>query len=142
MKAIAEEEGTLMNLSKKIYKSSNTTTARAAFGKKSRDQEAFLSTLTDVIELMGAFAIADLFPSVKVLPWITGVRAKAEKVHKTNDVVLENIIKDHREMKERNREQEENLLDILYRIQKDNDQEMSLTHEAMKGVILVSISLT
>ncbi|KAI9116275.1 hypothetical protein K1719_012442 [Acacia pycnantha] len=107
----------------------------SAFGNKSRDQEAFISSLKEVMKVMGGFSIVDLFPSVKVLQVITGMRAKVERVHKLNDGILEDIIKDHGQRKETSsgiNNDEENLLDVLLKIQQENDCELPLTHNHIK----------
>ncbi|XP_028799676.1 cytochrome P450 71D10-like [Neltuma alba] len=137
VKDIRSHEGSVINLSEKIFTTTNSIIAKAAFGKKSRDQEAFISSLKEIMKVMGGFSIVDLFPSVKVLQVITGMRAKVERVHKLNDKILEDIIKDHKERKERSSENtEENLLDVLLKIQQENDLELPLTHKHIKAVIL------
>ncbi|KAI9116403.1 hypothetical protein K1719_012570 [Acacia pycnantha] len=135
----SNNEGLLINLSDKIFTATNSIIARAAFGNKSRGQEAFISSLKEVMKVMGGFSIVDLFPSVKVLQVITGMRAKVERVHKLNDGILEDIIKDHRQRKETSsgiNNDEENLLDVLLKIQQENDLELPLTHNHIKAVIL------
>ncbi|XP_028755349.1 cytochrome P450 71D10-like [Neltuma alba] len=134
---IRSHEGSVINLSEKIFKTTNSIIARAAFGKKSRDQEAFISTLKDIMNLVGGFSVVDLFPSAKFLQVITGMRAKLERIHRLNDQIIENIIKDHMERKATSNESsEENLLDLLLRIQQGEDLEHPLTHDHVKVVLL------
>ena len=39
--------------------------ARAAFGKKCKDQDSFIGAVTEMAELATGFCAADVFPSVK-----------------------------------------------------------------------------
>ncbi|XP_054816354.1 cytochrome P450 71D10-like [Prosopis cineraria] len=138
IKDICSNEGSLINLSEKIFTTTNSITARAAFGKKSRDQEAFLSTIRYIMKLVGGFSVVDLFPSIKALQVITRIKAKLEKIHKLNDGIIENIIRDHQERKAIGNESddEENLLDVLLKIQQEEDSEHPLTQDHVKVVLL------
>ena len=115
-------------------------TARAAFGKKCKDQEIYIACITELTKLVSGFSIADLYPSVKVLQLFSDVKPKVEKIHKENDMIVENIIKEHRERrasaKGRDEEAEEDLVDVLLRIQEK--AEFPLEDKNIKAVILVS----
>ncbi|XP_028803181.1 cytochrome P450 71D10-like [Neltuma alba] len=140
VKDVFSGSGSVINLSEKIFSTITSIVARAAFGRKSGngDHEAFLSTMDDITKMVGGFSIADLFPSIEVLQVITGMKAKLERVHKMNDQMLENIIRDHEERKARSNENnEENLLDVLLKIhQQGGDLEFTLTHDHVKAVIV------
>ncbi|XP_028799672.1 cytochrome P450 71D10-like [Neltuma alba] len=139
VKDVFSSAGSVINLSEKIFSTITSIVARAAFGRKSGngDQEAFLSTLDDITKMVGGFSIVDLFPSIEVLQRITGMKARLERVHKLNDQVLENIIRNHKERKVKSNENdEENLVDVLLKIQEAKDQEFPLTHDHVKAVIL------
>ncbi|KAJ7963662.1 Cytochrome P450 [Quillaja saponaria] len=137
---IASYEGSVINLSDLVSSLTNGIVSRAAFGKKSRDGDAFLSALEAIIQLATGFCIADLYPSIKVLPLITGVKHKLEKLHKKFDRILENIISEHKEIKLMNKsstiDAEENLLGVLLKFQANNDLELPLTDNNVKAVIL------
>ncbi|KAJ7963659.1 Cytochrome P450 [Quillaja saponaria] len=89
---IASNEGSVINISDLVSSLTNDILSRAAFGKKSRDGDAFVSTLEAALQLAAGFSIADLYPSIKMLRLITGVKHKLEKIHKKFDRILENII--------------------------------------------------
>lgn len=46
------------------------------------------------------FAVSDLFPSVKILPMITGQKSNLEKIHREVDRILDGIIDEHKATKE------------------------------------------
>ncbi|KAK0601781.1 hypothetical protein LWI29_027346 [Acer saccharum] len=142
---IASRAGSPVNLSQKIHVLSYSVTSRAAFGKKYKDQEKYLSLLEDTVKLAGGFHIADLFPSIEgFLQWITGIKSKLEKMHKEADQILENIINEHRRDKEATlmehgkHEKNEDLVDVLLKVQDNADAGFRLTIDNIKAVIFVS----
>ncbi|KAJ7963660.1 Cytochrome P450 [Quillaja saponaria] len=109
---IASHEGSVINLSDLVSSLTNDIVSRAAFGKKSRDGDAFVSTLEAALQLAAGFCIADLYPSIKVLPLITGVKHKLEKIHKKEKLA------------------------VLLKFQANNDLELPLSDNNVKAVIL------
>ncbi|KAJ1419073.1 Cytochrome P450 superfamily [Sesbania bispinosa] len=96
-----------------------------AFGDKSQDQDEFVSLIRKAIALTGGFEIADVFPSMKPLHILTGMRAKYERIHKRADKILENIIKKHQEKQTSAKEAEkEDLVDVLLRLQQSSSLEL------------------
>ncbi|KAI9116555.1 hypothetical protein K1719_012722 [Acacia pycnantha] len=139
VKDVMSSTGSVINLSHKIFSTVSSMIVRAAFGRNSgsEEQEALLSLVDDIAKLVAVFSVADLFPSIKVLHAITGMKAKLERVHKLSDQMLETIIRDHKERKARGNENDgENLLDVLLRIQEQKDLGFTLTHDHIKAVIL------
>ncbi|TXG67694.1 hypothetical protein EZV62_008969 [Acer yangbiense] len=67
------------------------------FGKKSKQQELFLSILEETSKLSGGFNIIDVFPSMEgLLHWFGGIKSQLEKMHQEADQIVENIINDHK----------------------------------------------
>ncbi|KAJ7979238.1 Cytochrome P450 [Quillaja saponaria] len=137
---IASHEGSVINLSDLVPSLSNGIISRAAFGKKSKDGQAFVSTLAVVLKLAAGLCIADLYPSIKMLQMITGLKSKLQKLQRKFDGILENIIKEHKEiklMKEGSTsEAEENLLGVLLKLQAKNDLELPLTDNNVKALVM------
>ncbi|KAI9181950.1 hypothetical protein LWI28_020420 [Acer negundo] len=145
---IASRAGSPVNLTQKIHALSYSVTTRAAFGKKCKDQEKYLSLLEESLKLGGGFHIADLFPSVEgFLQWITGIKSKLEKMHKEADQIVENIINEHRRdneatlMEHGMHEKNEDLVDVLLKVQEDGDAGFRLTTNNIKAVIWDTSSL-
>ncbi|KAL7217805.1 hypothetical protein ACSBR2_011108 [Camellia fascicularis] len=93
----------------------------AAFRGKTKSQEEFVSIVEEVADLIGGFTIVDMYPSVKLFQVSSGIRGTLEKMHKRFDQILENIVNEHRERKritESGKGEEEDLVDVLLRIQK------------------------
>lgn len=115
---IASNAGSPINLTEKIFSFTPTIISRAAFGRKSPEQEAFIYNVQESLKFAAGFNIADIYPSVKFLHLISGVKPKLEMLHKKVDNILEDIINAHRRTGSsttNNREPEsyKDLVDIL-----------------------------
>ncbi|GAB4826151.1 hypothetical protein Ancab_040353 [Ancistrocladus abbreviatus] len=130
-----------VDLSEKIFSLMMGITARAAFGKKSKDEVAFGVFVQQAIHLSAGFSPADLFPSAKLLHLIGGVRSKVENLVATSDKIMENIINDHinkRQQKkqasdhDQNEAVHEDFVDVLLKIQSN----YNLSIGNIKAIIL------
>ncbi|XP_054818769.1 desmethyl-deoxy-podophyllotoxin synthase-like isoform X2 [Prosopis cineraria] len=135
---IKNSEGSVINLSEKISSLTYGLTSMAAFGGKSGDQEAYSRIMKDVTKVASGFSNADIFPSIGVLQGLTGFRAKLERVHNGMDMILENIVNDHRNkgLGRNEVEGEEDLVDVLLRLQRQSDLEHPLSNSEVKATIM------
>ncbi|XP_061374490.1 cytochrome P450 71D8-like [Gastrolobium bilobum] len=141
IEAIRTSAGSPIDLTSRIFSLVSASVSRAAFGDKSEDQDEFISLTKKIIASAGGFDLADLFPSMKPIHFITGVKPKLEKLHKQVDKILENIVTEHKKKQRRAIEgrvevQEEDLVDVLLRIQKSGNLEIQITTANIKAVIL------
>lgn len=143
MKEISGLEGCVVNLSKIISPTSNSIVARAAFGKKTKNVEEVLPAIDHAVKLSSGLNITDLYPSLRFLSVITGIKATMIRIHNKIDKMLENIISDHLEKKfiANDTGGAEDLVDVLLRIQKEDDLEIPLSLDNIKAVLLVINSL-
>uniref|UniRef100_A0A2N9FRW8 Uncharacterized protein n=1 Tax=Fagus sylvatica TaxID=28930 RepID=A0A2N9FRW8_FAGSY len=136
---ISSNAGLPINLSEKIFSSTFGITARAAFGKKCKDQEAFITLVKENLEVAGGFSVSDVFPSLKFLHVVSGMRPKLEELHKKMDNVMENIVNEHKvvkAMKKTGKGKVDDLVDVLLNLQEHGDLEFPLTTNNIKAVIL------
>ncbi|KAK9155328.1 hypothetical protein Sjap_002808 [Stephania japonica] len=119
--------GSPFNVSESVFSATNDVTASAAFGKKCKDKEKFLAATREMVEQgSGGFQVFDFFPSLEVLSEITGVKPKFEKLHRLHDAVLDDIIREHIQNREklaneRSVEFEEDLVDVLLSLQEGTE---------------------
>ena len=145
VRRIASDEGRVVNISQQVVSMMFSITSRAAFGKKYMEQDEFVSTVREVLQLAGGFYIGDLYPSAKWLQNLTGMRPRLEKLHEKVDRILELIINDHKEKKSRSKddlvEGEEDLIDVLLKFEDSNNsnKEFSITKRNIKAIVFVSI---
>ncbi|KAK9062923.1 hypothetical protein SSX86_020113 [Deinandra increscens subsp. villosa] len=135
--SITMQRSKAVNLTEMISIVMNTIICRVVVGRGCRDQEMLLKLINDAVHLSSGFDVADLFPSVKVLPLITGTRRKMMKIRKELDKIFDRIISDHQERRRVKCENEnEDLLSVLLRLKYDGGLEFPLTFDNIKGVML------
>ncbi|XP_028799813.1 cytochrome P450 71D10 isoform X1 [Neltuma alba] len=133
---ISEHEGSFINLSRKIFTLTNSIVARTAFGKKTKNVGQILQVMEQTVKLSSGLSISDLYPSLEFISVITGLRARMTKLQKDGDKVFDEIIRDHKEKKRNNvGGAEEDLVDVLLRIQKDSDFGIPLSLDNIKAVL-------
>ncbi|KAJ8754909.1 hypothetical protein K2173_015421 [Erythroxylum novogranatense] len=136
IKTISSNGRSPINLSRMIFSLTYGVTSRAAFGKKHDDQGAFISAIHKVVELAAGFSVVDMYPSIKVLQLLSGMRSKLVRLHKETDRILESIINEHRNRKTEKSSYEEDLVDVLLRLQKEGGLDFPLSDDNIKSVIL------
>ncbi|KAK1405533.1 premnaspirodiene oxygenase-like [Heracleum sosnowskyi] len=128
-----------INMTEKFFSMTNTIVARAAFGKKCKHQEDFIHMMKEISTLASGFMFPDIFPSLKFLHPISNAKAALEKIHKRLDCILEYIINEHREQRagrSTGEVGEEDLVDVLLKLQESSDLEVPITTENIKAIIL------
>ncbi|AET00674.1 putative premnaspirodiene oxygenase [Medicago truncatula] len=134
VKSITASEGSVVNLTQMILSLTIGMTARAAFGKKNKHQEVFKSAMKEIFKLLGGFSFADLYPSIKILQMLSWPRKKLEKLHRETDMILQEIIDDHKSSHKKARKNDD-LVDVLLKIQRVNHSQHPLTDDNIKSVI-------
>ncbi|KAK5844917.1 hypothetical protein PVK06_001063 [Gossypium arboreum] len=102
-------------------------------------REEQISSLKEFVEALGSFSIIDLFPSIKLLPVISGRRAKFETFHHDLDAMLQSIIEEHRSSKANPKDSNDvtdDLVDVLLNLQDHGGLEFPLTTDSIKAAIL------
>ena len=135
-----------INLSEKIFTTSYCITSRAAIGKKCKYEQEFLSLIKKSFKLSGGFDVPDLFPSLKFLSFLTGMRPALEKLHKKLDKILEEIINEHKMKRSTTNSaskhepaggDHDDLVDVLLKLQEMSDLEFDITSNQIKAVTQV-----
>ncbi|KAL1538028.1 desmethyl-deoxy-podophyllotoxin synthase-like [Salvia divinorum] len=130
---IASRRGSPVDLSERLYLLAYDITTKAAVKAKTEEREVMISILKETLKLGSGFLIADLYPSVKSLPLITGARFKIQRIRRKLDEVLDGIIEQQRaEASSDDDDKFEGFLDILLKYEKDG----TLTTDNIKAVLL------
>ncbi|GMN62238.1 hypothetical protein TIFTF001_031310 [Ficus carica] len=137
---IRSNKGLVVNLSEKIFSLTYCIIARAAFGKKCKEQEEFTALVKEALAIAGGFSVCDVFPSQTWLHWISGMGFKLEENYKKTNRILDNIIDEHKADKARRttceKDVAESLLDVLSNLQGNNSDGFSLETRNIKAIIL------
>ncbi|MBA0752307.1 hypothetical protein Gogos_001150, partial [Gossypium gossypioides] len=131
IETIKSNEGLAVNLSEKVFSMSYGITARAAFGKKCKNQDAFVSVISEESKVNSGFLVSEFFPSLKFLDVVSGLKHRVEKIHGEADRILGNIVNDHKESIAKGKR--EDLVDVLLRLQENG--EVPLTDNNIKAII-------
>ncbi|KAL4311320.1 hypothetical protein GQ457_01G006990 [Hibiscus cannabinus] len=139
IRSIFSNTGSEINIGEMVRNLSYNITLSSVFGPRCKQHETFISTVRKVLKLFNGFSIADLYPSVKLLPVITGMRAKLKRFHHDLDGMLESIIEEHRVSNANLKNDDdvtEDIVDVLLKLQNHGDFEFPLTTDNIKAVIL------
>ncbi|RDX93247.1 Cytochrome P450 71D8, partial [Mucuna pruriens] len=135
IETIQSSAGASINLTSRINSFTSTLVSRAVFGNITKDREEFLLIVKEAIELADGFDLADMFPSFKPMHLITGLKAKLDKMHMKLDKILEKIIKENQANEGMGEEKNENLVEVLLRVQHSDNLDTSITTNNVKAVI-------
>ncbi|CAA2992180.1 premnaspirodiene oxygenase-like [Olea europaea var. sylvestris] len=130
-----------INLTTKLFAFSTNVVGRAAFGDRCKNQAEVIPLINDLTATAGGFDLADLYPSIKILQVISGLKSKLMKMRQRSDWVLNEIINEHKE-RLANRKKfigesvEEDLLDVLLRHKETSDLEFPITINGVKAVLV------
>ncbi|CAK9155049.1 unnamed protein product, partial [Ilex paraguariensis] len=138
---IASKTGSPINLTEKIISTTLSITSKAVFGKKSKDQDNYISIIKETVEAAGGFCIEDVYPSLKWLHSIGGMKSKLKKLQQEVDRILGNIINEHKvgKLTKNDGEAYEDLIDVHLKYQEQGNPEFYLTTDNIKAVLHVSV---
>lgn len=143
VKRIAAVEGSPVNVTDEGHLLAYDIVTRASVGAKTKDRLAIIHMIKKLSNFGAGFNAADLYPSIKWLPFLTGIQFKIQKMHRKMDAMFDGIIAEHRKAATApgGEEEFEDLLDTLIKYQSEGS-ELPLTDDTIKAVLLVSILTT
>ncbi|CAM0943197.1 unnamed protein product [Alopecurus aequalis] len=137
--AAAASTGATINLSEMAMSLSNNVVSRAVFGGKFVHQEEYIRELEVVLTLLGGFCLVDLFPSSQLARFLSTGARHMQRSYDRMQHIIEDVIE------KRNGERaagdstcstdDEDLLDVLLRLQKEDSLELPLTRETICAVL-------
>ncbi|KAJ4724625.1 Cytochrome P450 [Melia azedarach] len=134
---IASKSGSMINLTEKLFSLSYDITSKAAFGNKCTDREIFISIVGEVVRLIVGANVADLFPSIRFLQPITGIKSRVQKMHQQADKIISSIIDEHKKRKARLQTgKDEDIVDVLLSVQERADLKFPITTDNIKAIII------
>lgn len=140
---IAFNEGSPVNLSEKIGMSSFDITCRASVGRETEEKRGMTAALKAAIDLGSGLCVADLYPSSRLLPLITGLSFKSWRVFRQTDRIFESIINQRKVANAARRGGDEHhcedLMDVLINCQEHDRTGVRLNNGNIKAVILVCL---
>lgn len=138
VKSVSAAAGSPINLSEKFLSLTNKVVTRACFGKECKDQEVFIEALKELVTLASGFDVGDVFPSLEFVQVISGLKFRLGRVHRKMDRVLDDILQEREKSMTKESSEgrlEEDLVDVLLRLQHDGDLEIPITKRSIKAVL-------
>ncbi|CAN1167130.1 Sarpagan bridge enzyme [Linum perenne] len=140
VESLNANDNKVADMSSMATKLTSSVTSRAAFGKVQELSDAFLMVVDNISDVLSGFRVSDLYPSIKLLPSLTGYRAKLEKMHKASDFIMEQIIDEHRSKRRVNKDDDsetEDLVDVLLSLEERQDLGVPITMDVIKAIVLI-----
>ncbi|CAL4923250.1 unnamed protein product [Urochloa decumbens] len=128
----------VVNLSQGLTELTNNVIARAVFSGKCQQQQEYLLELAVGTMLVGGFSLADLFPSSRLAQWLSGTMCNLRRSHNRIQDIISGIILERKEKQSPSAFpgfEDEDLLDVLLRLQEEDSLAFPLTAEIISAVI-------
>ncbi|XP_065880498.1 cytochrome P450 726A27-like [Euphorbia lathyris] len=132
--SINSKVGSPINMSEMLSSLTNSIVARTVIGCKSENQEAVVQMINRIVKAIAGFTVLDMFPSLKFIHVITGMKSSLLKLHKEADQLLEDIIQENKKELKRGQGEGNNLLNVLLKLQSNPDS--PLTTDGIKAITL------
>ena len=136
LRSVAASEASPVDLSEMMSAYVSDASVRAIIGSRFRDKATFLRLLERRLKNVPAQSLPDLFPSSRLAMLLSPTPRRMRSQREEMMAFVGTIIHNHQENRAASVE-EEDLLDVLLRIQRDDELDPPLTTENIKAVIIV-----
>ena len=125
------------NLNQVLVSLSSTVICRIALGRRYEEEgtEMFHWLFKECEALMGTLFVSDYIPFMGWVDKLRGLHARLERNFKDMDKFYQEVIDEHTDSD--NKTAEEDLVDVLLQLKKDNSLSMDLTNDSIKAVLMV-----
>nr|CAB3445876.1 unnamed protein product [Digitaria exilis] len=139
--ATASPDGeVVVNVSERIAVAIADAAVRAMIGDRFGRRDEFLESLAEGIKITAGLSLSDLFPSSRLARLFDGRIRRVEENRRKSFELMDYAIEQHEQRKAAmaadGAVEEEDLVDVLLRIQKEGGLEVPLTMGMIKAVIL------
>ncbi|CAL5053943.1 unnamed protein product [Urochloa decumbens] len=117
-------------------------TVRAVVGDRFESRDVFLRALDRAVELAAGFNAADLWPSSRLVGRLSGALRRAQECHDAVFGIIGGIVQEHQERMAAaaGGGKDEDLVDVLLRLQNDGSLQFPLDINIIKAVIFDMVS--
>uniref|UniRef100_A0A0E0LDV9 Cytochrome P450 n=1 Tax=Oryza punctata TaxID=4537 RepID=A0A0E0LDV9_ORYPU len=130
--ASATSPAKTVNLSELMAAYTADSSVRAMIGRRLKDRDTFLAMVERGIKLFGEQSLPNLYPSSRLAMLVSTMPRRMKQHGEKVSAYLDAIIEEHEE-KRASRDDEEDLLDVLLRIQREGD--LQLSRERIRSTI-------
>ncbi|CAL4926107.1 unnamed protein product [Urochloa decumbens] len=126
--------GYVVDLGEAICRMVNDVVVRTAIGGRCGRRDEFLRELDEAVRLTGGFNLADLYPTSPLVRRLSKAARDMERCQKKVYDIIESIIHE-RAVTRMPEEEEDDLLGVLLRLQREGGLQFDLTNEIISTVI-------
>ncbi|CAL5089921.1 unnamed protein product [Urochloa decumbens] len=136
--------GTQVDLSEKLYALSDGTVGTVAFGKMygsaQFERSSFQRVMDDTLRVLGSFTFEDFFPASRLarcVDVLTGVASRRRRIFRQIDQFFDSVIDKHLEPERLQAGVQEDMVDALVKMWREQDDEsVGLTRAHIKGILM------
>ncbi|XP_044959084.1 4-hydroxyphenylacetaldehyde oxime monooxygenase-like [Hordeum vulgare subsp. vulgare] len=137
--------GTPVDLSDRLYSLSDAIICTVAFGKmygsESFQRTSFQRMMDETLRVLvcGSFTFEDFFPSLALARWadaLTGMASRRRRVFLKIDRFFDAVIDKHLEPERLAAGVQEDMVDALVKMWRDQDGPLALTRDNIKGILM------
>ncbi|KAL6888396.1 hypothetical protein ACP4OV_009422 [Aristida adscensionis] len=136
--ASAAAAGAPVSLGDRIAAFAADSTVRAVIGCRSEHRDEFLRVLQEGLKIIPGLSLPDLFPSSRLAMLVSRVPGRIERQRRSMLAIVDPIIQEHQEKRAAATgvDEDEDLLDVLLRLQQDMGSQYPLTTDCIRSVIV------
>ncbi|KAM0844199.1 hypothetical protein ACQ4PT_057219 [Festuca glaucescens] len=134
LRAVAASPGTVVNLSELLWAYAADSSVRAIVGSRFQDRDAFMEILQRGLKLFAGMSLPDLYPSSRLAMLVSRTPGRMRKHRQQIAAFMDAVVQEHQENRAAASE-EEDLLDVLLRIQQEGDLQFPLTTANIKSAV-------
>ncbi|VAI23452.1 unnamed protein product [Triticum turgidum subsp. durum] len=137
LRSMAASPGATVNVSQKVAALSNDVVARAVFGGKFSQREDYIHASHQVMNLLGGFSLVDLFPSSRLVRWLSSEERRMKSSLDLMQRIITDILVECKAVRAASTRRRAlcGLLDVLLTCQEEDSLESPLTTEMMTTVL-------
>ncbi|XBI50947.1 hypothetical protein VPH35_033546 [Triticum aestivum] len=127
-----------VNLSKKVSALSNNIVCRAVFGSRCTRQGEYLREHDKILALLSGFCLADLFPSSRLVRWLSNGERRMKRSHDRIHLIIADIVERRKAVRASGDvvcSTDYDLLDVLLRLQEEDSLAFPINMETISLVI-------
>ncbi|KAM3240738.1 hypothetical protein ACQJBY_054021 [Aegilops geniculata] len=136
--AAASASSSPVNLTESISAYVADSTVRAIVGSRFKQRDTYLKMLQEGLKIVPGMTLPDIFPSSRLVRLFSSVPGRMQRHSQGMKLFMDTIIQEHQENSgpDCDGDKEEDLLDVLLRLQKEGDSQYPLTTDNIKTVML------
>lgn len=132
-----------VNLSSRISSYVADSAVRAIVGRRFEDRATFFRLQEQGLKLFSRPSLPDLYPSSRLAMLVSPTPGRMKRQRVEMMAFMETIIQEHQLRRKADDDDdvvEEDVIDVLLRIQRDGDLQFPITTEGIKAVVAVRIA--